>query len=165
MFINSKIDTLKSNLQDKAVIINKAISESTGTKNNIEVGVHIYNNEGSQYETITFKDLIKENKIKKIDFLKIDCEGGEYDVFNNENKDWILKNIRYITGEWHLWGTQDSLNKFKSFRDTYLTEFKDYKVFSRDNEDITDKMFDDDYLLNYSHSLTHSAQVLIYIKN
>jgi len=162
---NTLIDTLKTNLQDKATIINKAISESTGTKNEIEVGVHIYNNEGSQYETITFKDLIKENKIKKIDFLKIDCEGGEYDVFNNENKDWILKNIKYITGEWHLWGTQDSLNKFKSFRDTYLTEFTDYKVFSRNNEDITDKMFDDDYLLNYSHGLTHSAQVLIYIKN
>jgi FkbM family methyltransferase len=33
-------------------------------------------------------ELITQNSIEKIDFLKIDCEGGEYDVFQSDNS-WV----------------------------------------------------------------------------
>ena len=40
------------------------------------------------FEKDTFKEFIEQNRLKKIDFLKVDCEGGEYDVFS-------IKNIKY----------------------------------------------------------------------
>jgi FkbM family methyltransferase len=83
---NTLIDVIKQNTQNKCIYINKAISDKTSTET-IKEGVHIYCNDGDEYETITFKELIDENQIDKIDFLKIDCEGGEYDVFTEENKE------------------------------------------------------------------------------
>jgi FkbM family methyltransferase len=35
----------------------------------------------SKPRVLSFKEFIDENNIKHIDFLKIDCEGGEYSVF------------------------------------------------------------------------------------
>lgn len=58
--------------------------------------------EGMKVATITFKHFIEENEIEKIDFLKVDCEGGEYDIFNFENIDWIKENCNKIAGEIHI---------------------------------------------------------------
>jgi FkbM family methyltransferase len=44
--------------------------------------------------SITFKTFIDLYNIEKIDFLKIDCEGGEYDVFNLENFEWVKNNVK-----------------------------------------------------------------------
>jgi hypothetical protein len=38
----------------------------------------------------------------KIDFLKVDCEGGEYDIFTQDNLDFLINNVKKIVGEWHL---------------------------------------------------------------
>lgn len=51
--------------------------------------------------TITFKDFIIDNNIQKIDVLKIDCEGGEYYIFVDENKEYIKNNVRKIMLEFH----------------------------------------------------------------
>ena len=40
-------------------------------------------------KTIKFSSLLEQYDIKKIDFFKTDCEGGEYDIFNNENIGWL----------------------------------------------------------------------------
>lgn len=51
---------------------------------------------------VTFNTIKKENNINKIKALKIDCEGCEYDFFENiTDKD--LKNIEYIAIEVHPW--------------------------------------------------------------
>jgi len=44
--------------------------------------------------------IFKEEKIKKCDFLKMDCEGGEYDIFFN-TPDRIFSKLRYICMEYH----------------------------------------------------------------
>ena len=50
-------------------------------------------------ETITFDDFISEHDISTIDVLKIDCEGGEYFLFDSECvKQNIIKNL---VGEFH----------------------------------------------------------------
>lgn len=50
----------------------------------------------------TFYSFIEDYGIKKIDFLKVDCEGGEYDIFTKENITWIANNCKKIAIEFHL---------------------------------------------------------------
>lgn len=51
-------------------------------------------------ESITLENIIKKYQINKIDLLKIDCEGSEYEILYNTKED-ILKNIDYLVGEFH----------------------------------------------------------------
>ena len=54
-------------------------------------------------ETISFMDLIKENGISRIDFMKMDIEGSEYSIFRNkESFEFILNKVKKITIEFHL---------------------------------------------------------------
>jgi FkbM family methyltransferase len=95
---------------------------------------------------ISFKDLI--TNIDHIDFLKIDCEGGEYDVFNDENLPWIKNNVYKIAGEVHL-RTPEEKVKFRHFRDTYLKAFPNFKLFSYDMVDITWDIWNEHFLEYY----------------
>ena len=47
---------------------------------------------------------IKDNNFKKINFLKIDCEGGEFDIFKNISKDFLRDNVDKIVCEVHAFG-------------------------------------------------------------
>ncbi len=49
---------------------------------------------------ISMENIIKENKIKEIDFLKIDIEGSEFDLFS-KNTEW-LSIVKKIVLEVHL---------------------------------------------------------------
>jgi FkbM family methyltransferase len=102
-------------------------------------------NRKNEAECITFMDLIRTYEIDQIDFLKIDIEGMEYEVFNDDNKEWIFANVRKIAGEFHL-NNENEKKKFRKFRDTYLTELgKDrVKVLSADLVDITHSLWDGD---------------------
>jgi len=162
---NNLIHTLKSNTKNECVYVNKAIADKDGTATcNNEV--HIYNHADFEYETISFANFIKEFDIQKIDFMKIDCEGGEYDVFTKENWQWIKTNVSNIAGELHLWGTHDSLNNFIRFRDTILTDVNEYHILNAHTlENITNEIWDNEWCKNYSWNNEHSAQFLFYIKN
>ena len=60
-----------------------------------------YNYVSLKIKTKTFKDFISDNNISKIDFLKVDCEGGEEFIFNETNIDYIKTNVRKIAVEYH----------------------------------------------------------------
>jgi FkbM family methyltransferase len=47
-------------------------------------------------EVLTFEQFIKENNLKYINFLKTDCEGGEYSIFTKENLEYITNYIKKI---------------------------------------------------------------------
>ncbi|MEK6855510.1 MAG: FkbM family methyltransferase [Nanoarchaeota archaeon] len=51
-------------------------------------------------ETIALKDFMSKSRISKVDFLKIDCEGAEYEILYNCPQD-ILKKISKISMEYH----------------------------------------------------------------
>jgi len=108
--------------------------------------------------TFTFREFLDENKIDKIDFLKCDCEGGEYDVFQPSNIDF-LKTIPKIVTEFHM---RDDENfhkcKFRWFRDNILPKFNYYQVFSVDGVDIKWDLWND-------HFLDYYCEVIIYIDN
>lgn len=49
---------------------------------------------------VSLDDLVKSNNLEKIALLKIDCEGAEYDIFENTSKDTFEK-IHAIFMEYH----------------------------------------------------------------
>jgi autotransporter strand-loop-strand O-heptosyltransferase len=63
--------------------------------------------------TITFKHFIESNAINYIDFLKVDCEGGEVFIFTEENKDFIKNNVNKISLEFHNEKYIDIINYLK----------------------------------------------------
>jgi autotransporter strand-loop-strand O-heptosyltransferase len=114
----------------------------------------------TKMESITFKKFIELYGIDKIDFLKTDCEGGEYDIFNDENFEFIKNNVKKISGEWHLneYYYSGVKEKFRKFRDNYLTQFDNYQVFSVDGVDIKWDLWNE-------HFIEYYTEVIIYIDN
>jgi hypothetical protein len=106
---------------------------------------------------ITFKQVVNDFNLQKIDFIKTDCEGGEYDIFNIENLTWIKNNVRKIVGEWHL-DTVERKEQFKQFRDVYLRVFPNHQIFSVDNIDIKWNLWSEDFIQYYQ-------QIIVYIDN
>ena len=145
---------VKNTLGFPVTHINKGISNV----NSIVMNDHLFGGE-DQMESITFSKFIDLYNIDKIDFLKTDCEGGEFDIFNIENLDWIKTNVKKIVGEWHLkLQGHDNIEKFRQFRDVYLTEFKNFQIHSLDNIDIKWDLWNE-------HFLEHYDQIIIHIDN
>jgi len=118
------------------------------------------------FTPITFSELIHKYAIKNIDFMKVDCEGGEYSIFTEQNLDFIINHVKFIAIEIHLKG-DGFRDKFKQFRDNFLTKFKNYKVMSCTRQniswgnslDIKSDIFDDYFIDNYN------CEFMIYISN
>lgn len=107
-------------------------------------------------KTLTFKEFLSENHIKHIDFLKIDCEGGEYDIFSKENLPF-LKSVNKIVVEFHLTDEIEKA-KFKKVRNEILGSFPNFNVRSVDGVDIKWDLWN-------QHFIDYYEQVLIYIDN
>ena len=114
--IKSTFQKMCENLEKfNVVCINKAISSDTGFEEfaitDVKGNKFSFNNSDAYHpsevvgneivETITFNDFINENKIKYIDFLKVDCEGGELHLFNNINKNFLKHKIKKVVIEYH----------------------------------------------------------------
>lgn len=134
--------------------INKGIGNMVGEFD--FTGVFDVSGNHKLYST-TFSKVINDYNIQKIDFLKTDCESGEYDIFTLENLFWIKNNVRKISGEWHL-STPELKEKFRIFRDVYLRVFPNFRIFSFDGVDITWSIWNDDFIPYYN-------EIMIYIDN
>jgi FkbM family methyltransferase len=101
------------NNNDKRVVLNQlAVSDRTGVATFYESNMNgmssIYkdiNNSSkhSSYDVnvIGFYDYLSNNNIKKIDYLKVDCEGAEYDIFKSIPDEYLKNNISKIAIEFH----------------------------------------------------------------
>jgi hypothetical protein len=137
----------------------KGISDSNYTVKNDKLFNSIKGMQ-NEMESITFKKFIDLYGIHKIDFLKTDCEGGEYDIFTDENYEFIKNNVKKIAGEWHLNENyyEGSKKKFRKFRDNYLKNFPNHQVFSVDGVDIKWDLWNE-------HFLDYYNEIIIYIDN
>lgn len=150
--LSYQIGILHKNVgKDNVKIIQGAITD----KKKIHV---TWDNVSESVPTFTFEEFLKENNIKNIDFLKCDCEGGEYDVFQQSNIEF-LKTIPKIVTEFHM-RDDDSFHKckFRWFRDNILSQFDDIQVFSVDGVDIKWDLWNDHFIEYYN-------EVIIYIDN
>lgn len=94
---------------ENVIPINKAISDRKGQRemllsesNPAEHSFYFGRNATRKLrvQTVSLKDVIEQNNIPQIDFLKMDCEGAEYEVLFG-CPDNILKMIRKISLEYH----------------------------------------------------------------
>jgi FkbM family methyltransferase len=147
--------TLVSNLIGNSVI---PIPKGISNVNSIVMNDHLFGGE-DKMESITFRRFIDLYGIEKIDFLKTDCEGGEFDIFTTENLEWIKNNVKKITGEWHLQlEGHNNIERFREFRDVFLKEFPNHQIYSVDNIDIKWDLWNE-------HFLEYYKQVIIHIDN
>jgi FkbM family methyltransferase len=145
--------------ENPLIYINKAICDESLEK------VNIFGGEDN-FETTSFKQIISDYQIEHINFLKIDCEGGEYSIFKDENMNFLLNNVDFMAIEMHLKYARGRDN-FKIFRDNYLTQFKNYKVMSCTTQsishgnsiEIAQNIFDDNFIEEYN------CEFMIYIMN
>jgi FkbM family methyltransferase len=114
--IKSTFKCMSDNLKDYGVTcINKAISNEDGFEsfaitdvngNNFSLrhseGYHpSVMNDAEIVETTTFNTFINDYDIDKIDFLKVDCEGGELDLFETIDTNYLKSSINKIAMEYH----------------------------------------------------------------
>jgi FkbM family methyltransferase len=111
----------------------------------------------------SFVELVDILNLEKIDFLKFDCEGGEYIIFDELGTQWCKDNVSKMVGEFHLANTV-SENQFKSFCENVLPQFSKYKVTSIDEIDIGWGLYDTDGKVNQSF-LDYYTEVIIHIDN
>ena len=120
-------------------IINKAIGSHTSflkyVFGNSFPNAELTQEEFNSIELISFKELIKQYDIKRIDYLKIDCEGGEFDILTTENLDFIKNNVKHIAVEFHIGAFEDGPEKFNIFKETFLSQFDKNKIKFLNSED------------------------------
>jgi FkbM family methyltransferase len=94
---------------DRVTAVNKAVSNSSEVVLNVqakeagEVHVSAYWYADEQKRTVpavTLARLLEEHDLRVIDLLKIDCEGGEYDILTDAPHE-TLERIRNIVFEYH----------------------------------------------------------------
>lgn len=141
--------------------INKAVTDGNGITD-VNWG-NVYA-EDSSYETIQWKTFISKYGIDRIDFLKLDCEGGEYDIFTKANENFLLNNVGVIVGEFHL-GDPVLKEKFKWFRDNYIDKFEMVAVRSVDGVDITWDMVNGMVDPDNNHFVNRYREVIIHLTN
>jgi FkbM family methyltransferase len=82
-------------------------------------------------KSINLNNYIKTNNIEKIDYLKIDCEGAEYEIIESLDKQYLTNNIDKICLEYHLNKNGEIntiLNKLKKCGFTINFEYGDYQI-------------------------------------
>ena len=109
-------------------------------------------------DTVKLVDFTQENKIEKVDFIKMDIEGGEWDVFESEDLDWILKNTRKFVAEIHLEQPNSMLHKGcdhrQRFNIDFIRRFKENgfstRITSVDGFDIEDRILNNSLMSDLS---------------
>ena len=130
---------LNPKLDNKIKIFNKAVSNS---ESEILLNVHDSNNE---IHASSNKHFIDENVIavpcislilaidkiqNNIDFLKIDCEGEEFNIFKNINFIDLSKKVNYIVFEHHKF-VENYDEKLKNLIDNITTGYNLLKLTDR----------------------------------
>ena len=95
-FSNIKLENVAvSKIQGKALLHTNDMDEISNSLYNRNNKVEV-----QEVETTTLDNIFLKHKLEKIDFLKMDCEGAEYDIIMNASSS-ILDKIQKISAEIH----------------------------------------------------------------
>ena len=104
---------------------------------------------------LRLRSFIDDYKIDYIDFLKIDIEGGEYNIFTEENVNFLATKVKTLVCEFHF--SEHTKKNFLYFRDNILPQlgnysvtsvtYKDYSITAEElNYDIKAEGFEENYI-------------------
>jgi len=109
----SNIEILRDNLKEKTTctIINAALMGTSGICTLYDLGgkssachsiysLGVEDSHEVSVPSITIKEVVENNNLEKIDFLKLDVQGAEYEIILN-TPSFILGMIKYISMEMH----------------------------------------------------------------
>ena len=129
--VKENFDLLKSNLVlnniKNVTAINAAVSANTGNViiylNDDESGhsMHVIGHKQIQVKSFSLKEIIDSNHLEKCNFLKIDCEGEEYEIIKTLPSQYIDK-IDKMCIEYHFVDKKPHLleNLIKKLRSSYI---------------------------------------------
>lgn len=108
--------------EGRIVPVNKAVTDGRNVMMNIDApdeeqcmvsAYHSSERPLSEVPGISLGELLREHAVESVDLLKIDCEGGEYEILESSPSD-VLSRIRNIVLEYHqVDGVWDKLEKLK----------------------------------------------------
>lgn len=126
---------------------------------------HVYNSAAAgEFVPLTFREFIDFYEIEKIDYLKVDCEGGEYDIFTKENLDWIYNNVGHIALEVHRRHSTSGPADFKRFRDDFLKFYQDKGKVQYQHAFLAEAIWDDEAIKQESFDYL-PAEFMVYFTN
>ncbi|MCA9946748.1 MAG: FkbM family methyltransferase [Anaerolineales bacterium] len=124
-------DNMALNQIEQVVARQTAVSGQTGTMKMALTGAavqHITFDAGNpsvaqtaptiEVQSQSLEDLFVEENLARCDFLKIDCEGGEYDILLNATPQTLAK-IRHICLEYHDNATPHTHSELKAFLEAH----------------------------------------------
>jgi FkbM family methyltransferase len=80
-------------------------------------------------------DLVYKYQIHEIDYLKIDIEGAEFDIFSQKNMLFLKHHVKHISVEFHLDAFREAPYEWIEFRDKICKNFNMEKVRFLKHED------------------------------
>jgi len=102
---NISINNLKNVFAENLGVLKNSGHATLFVNENYAITNSIFKNDKPEFSKedisiISIPDIVKKYQINKIDFLKLDCEGSEYEIILNLPKD-VLKKIVKISVEVH----------------------------------------------------------------
>lgn len=79
-------------------------------------------------QTTSIGSIVDQYKLKQVDYLKIDCEGGEYDAFNFLPEKYFSK-IRKIVMEFHHFHSSHNYRELKALFEHHGFEVSIHRTF------------------------------------
>jgi len=160
-YIN-KIDTLNKAIYHSNESVFFGLGPRGGT-----IGARISPNKTDDVVSgIKFKDYIKSLNVEKIDYLKVDCEGGEYDIFTDENLDYIENNVKKIAGEFHKTYNKYGMNEAIKILEKLEGRGFDIWVESYDGINIKEQLLKNHWLKNENkHAVDYYTEIYFWALN
>ncbi|MDP3790211.1 MAG: FkbM family methyltransferase, partial [Candidatus Omnitrophota bacterium] len=133
-------ENVRLNNADKNIhIFNRGVSGKRGARrlfidHNNPGGHSMFNGSGGfiEIDTVSLSDIFDDNGLSHCDFLKMDCEGAEYEILYNTPLEY-LKRIKSISMEYHDNGDISGLASFleeNGFKVTFKKN-KDHLLYAK----------------------------------
>ena len=103
-----KDNVARNGLESRVTPVNKAVGRDGTLTLNVEVSGQEVHSSSRWYpsapkrevQSVTPDQIVADHQLDRIDLLKVDCEGGEYELFRHASDD-ALERVDRLTLEWH----------------------------------------------------------------
>ena len=138
-------ENVKLNNCSNIVLSNKAVCGEKGKriifKSAKNSGGHsLYTQEGrrDEIDCTTLEDILKSNGLSFVDFLKMDCEGAEYEIIRETPKE-IMRSIKFIALEYHFKAQYPNLpdsseELVRQLEEIFFIKFPDHQTIHAKNK-------------------------------